>query len=334
MGFRFRKSINLGKGFRINLSKSGPGFSWGGPGFRLTRTAKGNIRGTAYIPGTGMSYQKEFSNPFDDKKAKKATNSKTNKEIVENKKVNSFQNDLKNIKTSDMSDILQASKKNQTNNTISLILILAGLGLGFINPILFLIALCGVVFFLYNRGNQTIRIDYEMSEDAKEELDSTNKFLEGIMESDEVFLVNESVDLDEDNPADMKIIDRTPLTFKEGNDEIQTNVKTYTLEGANKKIIFLPDSIFIKDPSGKTALSLKEVEINLGKMTFLEEGDVAYDATVIGKSYQHLNKDGSKDKRYKDNPELTLVDYGILSIFNQEGLNLFIVFSDTVLDGK
>lgn len=29
MGWRFRKSINLGLGFRINLSKSGIGYSWG-----------------------------------------------------------------------------------------------------------------------------------------------------------------------------------------------------------------------------------------------------------------------------------------------------------------
>ncbi len=29
MGFRYRKSINLGGGFRINLSKSGIGYSWG-----------------------------------------------------------------------------------------------------------------------------------------------------------------------------------------------------------------------------------------------------------------------------------------------------------------
>ncbi|WP_297378513.1 DUF4236 domain-containing protein, partial [Anaerococcus sp.] len=37
MGIRFRKSINLGKGFRINMSKTGLGFSWGGKGFRLTK---------------------------------------------------------------------------------------------------------------------------------------------------------------------------------------------------------------------------------------------------------------------------------------------------------
>lgn len=29
MGVRFRKSINLGEGFSINVSKSGIGYSWG-----------------------------------------------------------------------------------------------------------------------------------------------------------------------------------------------------------------------------------------------------------------------------------------------------------------
>lgn len=59
MGFRFRKSINLGGGFRVNLSKSGIGYSWGTKGFRVTKTAKGKGRVTASIPGTGISYVAE-----------------------------------------------------------------------------------------------------------------------------------------------------------------------------------------------------------------------------------------------------------------------------------
>lgn len=59
MGIRFRKSIKLGKGLRLNLSKSGIGFSWGIPGFRVTKTAKGKTRTTLSIPGTGVSYVDE-----------------------------------------------------------------------------------------------------------------------------------------------------------------------------------------------------------------------------------------------------------------------------------
>jgi len=59
MGFKFRKSINLGGGFRVNLSKSGVGYSWGTKGVRYTKTAKGKRRSTMSIPGTGMSFVSE-----------------------------------------------------------------------------------------------------------------------------------------------------------------------------------------------------------------------------------------------------------------------------------
>lgn len=55
MGFRFRKSINLGGGFKVNLSKSGVGYSWGTKGVRYTKTATGKKRTTLSIPGTGIS---------------------------------------------------------------------------------------------------------------------------------------------------------------------------------------------------------------------------------------------------------------------------------------
>ncbi len=61
MGLNFRKSINLGKGFRINLSKSGVGFSFGKKGARITKSAKGNVSTTLSIPGTGISYTENLS---------------------------------------------------------------------------------------------------------------------------------------------------------------------------------------------------------------------------------------------------------------------------------
>ncbi len=61
MGFRMRKSINLGGGARVNLSKSGVGFSVGTKGARLTKTANGSTRTTFSVPGTGLSYSTEHS---------------------------------------------------------------------------------------------------------------------------------------------------------------------------------------------------------------------------------------------------------------------------------
>lgn len=60
MGFRFRKSFKAGP-FRVNLSKSGVGYSVGTKGFRYTKKAGGGTRTTASIPGTGISYVQESS---------------------------------------------------------------------------------------------------------------------------------------------------------------------------------------------------------------------------------------------------------------------------------
>lgn len=53
MGLRFRKSISLGKGLRLNLSKSGLGISGGIRGFRVGVNSRGSYM-SAGIPGTGI----------------------------------------------------------------------------------------------------------------------------------------------------------------------------------------------------------------------------------------------------------------------------------------
>jgi len=57
MGFFFRKSLGRGP-FRINLSKSGVGFSLGMRGLRIGRSANGRTYTRASRPGTGIGWQK------------------------------------------------------------------------------------------------------------------------------------------------------------------------------------------------------------------------------------------------------------------------------------
>lgn len=55
MGVRFRKSVRIAKGVRLNFSKSGVSTSFGGHGFTTT-VGKRGTRVTVGIPGTGISY--------------------------------------------------------------------------------------------------------------------------------------------------------------------------------------------------------------------------------------------------------------------------------------
>lgn len=65
MGFRFRKSIKLFPGFRINLSKKGvSSVSIGQRGATLNVGEHGS-RATVGIPGTGISYSEQVSSSSD-----------------------------------------------------------------------------------------------------------------------------------------------------------------------------------------------------------------------------------------------------------------------------
>ena len=87
MGFRFRKSKKIGP-FRVNVSKSGIGWSVGTKGFRYTKRADGKTQKTYSIPGTGISYV--------DVKGKNKKSSNINN--ISSSRNNNFNNNFNNNK--------------------------------------------------------------------------------------------------------------------------------------------------------------------------------------------------------------------------------------------
>ena len=64
MGFRFRRSVRLLPGIRLNFSTRGVSTSVGGRGFTLNFGKRG-IRSTVGIPGTGISYSEMLTRNAD-----------------------------------------------------------------------------------------------------------------------------------------------------------------------------------------------------------------------------------------------------------------------------
>lgn len=81
MGFRFRKSVKIAPGVRLNFGKKSTSVSFGGKGARYTVSSTGRKTASVGIPGTGLSYVetvsgkktgKEKSKMFKKKEAKEA----------------------------------------------------------------------------------------------------------------------------------------------------------------------------------------------------------------------------------------------------------------------
>ena len=60
MGLRFRKSVKIAPGLKLNLSKSGGSLSIGGKGAIVNVNNRG-VRSTYSIPDTGLSYVSQTS---------------------------------------------------------------------------------------------------------------------------------------------------------------------------------------------------------------------------------------------------------------------------------
>ncbi|WP_438012636.1 DUF4236 domain-containing protein [Psychrobacter raelei] len=70
MGFRFRKSIKIAPGVRLNIGKKGiSSVSVGGRGARINIGKRGTTASTG-LPGTGLSYTQKLSGPAKSRSAK------------------------------------------------------------------------------------------------------------------------------------------------------------------------------------------------------------------------------------------------------------------------
>lgn len=58
MGLRFRKSVKIAPGVRLNISKKSVGISAGVKGYRKSINSSGRVTTSIVVPGTGVSYVK------------------------------------------------------------------------------------------------------------------------------------------------------------------------------------------------------------------------------------------------------------------------------------
>ena len=167
MGFRYRKSIRLGGGFRINISGSGVGYSWGVPGYRITKTANGKIRQTASIPGTGLSYSTEESIYKSARKSALKEEPYTDTEVIQS-------TDRADYKNSDFKALMKRINRVCFLNKASLIVGAIGL-LAFIvlhTPQRLFLTILSFIVFLYAHYIAPVNLEYDFTDeqfDAYEE---------------------------------------------------------------------------------------------------------------------------------------------------------------------
>lgn len=329
MGFRFRKSINLGGGFRINISKSGIGYSWGIKGYRITKTSKGTIRRTTSIPGTGISYVEESS---DDQRKNQTRPINYDPNIYNIRNIENAS--AQSMVSAGIEDLICVARRSIRINHLSTL----GLWLFFIlgcgYQVFFILFFLSLVAKIYIRTKGRIDLEYEIDESEKKSIEKRMEPMIRVSRSEKLWrIVQSSRVIDKKYEAgaaskvkrvNCRVVKKIPFPFK-------TNTSAVIFKYKKESLIFLPDSLFIMQGSKIGALSYLDIIINAHTTRFIESERVPKDAKIVGETWKYVNKSGGPDRRFKNNPALPICLYGELELHSASGLDTIIMFSNVDL---
>lgn len=281
MGFRYRKSINLGGGFRINLSKSGVGYSWGVKGYRVTKTASGRTRTTASIPGTGISYVHETGKNNRGNSGRRINPSQQQPvQSIDNNHYDT-QNIVNNVATAMVSegleDMLASASRALKLNKLATIGFWTTLILGFGFPILLIFAIAFLVLKIFVKTKGTIDLDYTIDDDQQSLVDERMKPMIKITECAKVWrIMQTSKVIDRKyasgasntvNRTACKATTKAPFPFK-------ANLQVASFKAGKETLLFLPDKLFIMQGSKIGALNYSDITSSAHTTRFIESEGV------------------------------------------------------------
>ncbi len=329
MGWYFRKSKSVGP-FRVNFSRSGMSFSTGVKGARMSFGPRGTF---VNVGGNGIYYRKKLGSSA-------KGNSSRSKSYVQNGSVQyvekyaqtvdaiTVQEQTQGVSVTNQAivkDIKRARHLNWLWGALSVILLAY---VGWWTAIIMLAI--RILLPRFFRAD----VNYEQDAEAANEWEKFADFFSALKTSKKLWVIETSqrVMNTKTNAGAGRNLTRSQLTLKKTKANrtigfgVFSNAPCFKLKGKQCTILFLPCDIIIKKGKHIVACSYENLEICTGTTNFIETDPVPKDATIIRYTWQFVNKDGSVDRRYANNRQLPVCQYGriMLQAGDQIGVEIHV----------
>lgn len=341
MGFRYRKSIRVGKYFRINVSRSGVGYSFGVPGARITHSPNGRVTTTVGIPGTGLSYSESHG-------GSSARSARSNHRsgtipapyIPRDTGIGAARSteiaDITDLQPAELSDMLKDLKKAHSADSIGTAFIWIGSILTFMlmpnsgktwpaMVVTFLILIGGIVLKVFARTKLSVSLEYDLDEDITNQHNARIAAWQNFFSSAYKWqiITSAAVTNQKINAGATSSVSRVGVAMsKKAPFYIKTNTPVAVLNLKSVKLLILPDKMIIIKGGKFGAADYSDISISTRKGRFIESQNVPRDAEVVGHTWQYVNKNGSPDKRYNNNRQIPVCLYGYVTIRSGSGLEI------------
>ncbi len=330
MSFFFRKSVRLGGGARANYSQSGVGFSFGVKGLRVSTGS----RGTYINMGIGgIRYRQKVGGPY-------------GQQIPEPTRVPSpppLQNGtpIPNATVDQMVDSNSNEALERLNSAVqqpayAWIFIASGVVLGLALAVIHPIIFCGTIVFAiflaflahkFDIERKTYSLEYHFDEATRHRWNDIGTAFQALSKSQSLWRIL-TMDPNYDwkrNAGASALLNRFRATVAQHPaNYISCNLTPYCLNIGNQQMFFFPDRIYIYENGKYGAVEYTGLDIQAGSTRFIENETVPSDAQVVGSTWQYLNKNGTPDRRFNNNRQLPIANYGVIEIRSSIGLNVLL----------
>ena len=343
MSLKFRKRIRVFPGFTLNLSKSGMSATLGVKGCSVNIGKNGTDLNTG-IPGTGLYDRKKIDNSNDSITPEQNPEIPNNNNYILETEIKSYNPELL---TSDSmaalkKSILEAEKvkkemfeewqqaNSSKNSTLFFLIILHFIIIGFFLKSLKQKYREKKLFaedLKKDYENFSLELDFNFDKETLNDYITIRKYFDEMSKSNKIWDITSYQETDRyhERTIATKTITRQPVQFYHQTlGSKKTPYDGMVLGNANGGNLYIyPGFVIVKESSSTDfgIIDLKNISFIYSDSSFIEEETVPSDSKNIGYTWKYCNKNGSPDRRYSNNYQIPIQQYGEIAISSSEGLN-------------
>jgi hypothetical protein len=356
MGLSLRKSIQAGP-FRFNLSGSGVGVSVGVPGFRIGTGPRGNY---ISMSGGGFTYRTSLGSR-DSRAATLPDPTPRSSEDAEPRQGQRFipsgsatvapleviqSADIRQLSDTDSADLVEEINGKRRKFAVWYwpLLLLAAFWLkvlrtdGDPNTVLVgvLAVLSAVVaagcFWLYmwDEARRSTVLFYDFDDSAAQTYEhvlSAFEKLRSCRASWRILASGRVLDRRYNAGAGETLKRKTASLGAGGVKHVKCNIDVPWLAAGSNTFYFYPDRIFIVSGKQAAVCTYESLGVDARLTRFIETDGVPSDSHVVGHTWRFVNKNGSPDRRFKNNRQIPIAQYEELQLSSAQGIQELYQFS-------
>ncbi|MEV6638781.1 hypothetical protein [Amycolatopsis sp. NPDC051371] len=112
-----------------------------------------------------------------------------------------------------------------------------------------------------------------------------------------------------------------------GPRHLSSNIALPSLTTSRRSVYLLPDRVLVRDGKHYADIAYENLRSEATPQRFIEDGSVPSDSVVLGHTWQYVNVRGGPDRRFKNNRQLPVLQYGRLTLTGGGGYSAIFDFS-------